>query len=152
MEQLFNASTEKVQTMISGLRQTAEQLGLPFGHRTMTYNSRLAQELGLWAEARNRGDQFHHAAFAAYFVDGLNLADTSVLLQLAESAQLSVSEAADVLDQRRYADQVDAHWQESRRLGITAVPTSIIGLNRAVGAQSYAAFTELVQMAGARRK
>lgn len=138
--------------MVSGLKQTADQLGLPFGPRTMTYNSRLAQELGLWAEDQNSGDRFHLAAFKTYFVDGQNLADKQVLLNLADSVQLPVSGAAEVIDTRSYADRVDAHWQESRRLGVTAVPTCIIGLNRAVGAQSYQAFVELVQMAGARRR
>jgi predicted DsbA family dithiol-disulfide isomerase len=40
----------------------------------MTYNSRLAQELGKWVETRGKGDQYHDAVFQAYFVDGKNLA------------------------------------------------------------------------------
>jgi predicted DsbA family dithiol-disulfide isomerase len=138
--------------MVSGLKQTAEQLGLPFGPRTMTYNSRLAQELGLWAEDQNRGEQFHLAAFKTYFADGLNLSDKQVLLNLADSVQLPASDAAEVIETRSYADRVEAHWLESRQLGITAVPTCIMGLNRAVGAQSYQAFVEMALMAGARRK
>jgi predicted DsbA family dithiol-disulfide isomerase len=138
--------------MVSGLKQTAEQLGLPFGPRTMTYNSRLAQELGLWAEDQNRGEQFHLAAFKTYFADGLNLSDKQVLLNLADSVQLPASDAAEVIETRSYADRVEAHWLESRQLGITAVPTCIVGLNRAVGAQSYQAFVEMALMAGARRK
>ena len=152
LEQLFNASAERIEQMVSGLQKTAEQLGLPFGPRTMTYNSRLAQELGLWAEDQNSGDRFHLAAFKTYFVDGHNLADKQVLLNLADSVQLPVNEAAEVIETRSYAERVDSHWLESRRLGITAVPTCIIGLNRAVGAQSYQAFAELAQLAGARRR
>ena len=152
LEELFNAPSEKILAMVAGLKQTATQLGLPFGDRTMTYNSRLAQELGLWAEDRGAGDSFHNAAFRTYFVDGKNLADLPTLLQLAQSVELPVDEAQHVLDTRSYASQVDSHWQESRRLGITAVPTFVIGLNRAVGAQSYQALEELVQMAGVSKK
>jgi len=138
--------------MIAGLKQTANQLGLPFGERTMTYNSRLAQELGLWAEELGHGESFHHAAFRAYFVDGSNLADLSILLKLAVSVGLPVEEARHILQTRSYGAKVDMHWQESRQLGINAVPTFIIGLNRLVGAQSYQALEELVQMAGVKKK
>jgi predicted DsbA family dithiol-disulfide isomerase len=138
--------------MVAGLKETAAQLGLPFGERTKTYNSRLAQELGLWAEDLGSGDRFHKAAFKAYFADGENLADRQVLLNLAESAALPLDEAVLVLETRSYADRVNAHWQESRQLGVNAVPTFVIGLNRSVGAQSYQALAELVQMAGVTRR
>lgn len=52
------------------LKATAAKLGLPFGDRTATCNSRRAQELGKWAEAENRGEPFHRLAFEAYFVKG----------------------------------------------------------------------------------
>jgi len=41
----------------------------------MIYNSRLAQELALWSESKNRGDEFHAAVFKAYFVDSKNIAE-----------------------------------------------------------------------------
>ena len=37
--------------MINRLRQVAAEIGLPFGNRTMTYNSRLAQEMGVTDKA-----------------------------------------------------------------------------------------------------
>ncbi|NNK56824.1 MAG: thioredoxin domain-containing protein [Desulfofustis sp.] len=151
LEELFNAPSEKITKMVSGLKQTAASLGLPFGDRTKTYNSRLAQELGLWAEDQNKGDQFHQATFESYFVDGENLADHHVLLRLAAKVGLLEKEANVVLQTRSYADDVDAHWQEARQLGITAVPTFLMGFNRVVGAQSYDALTDLVTMAGAAR-
>jgi len=151
LEDLFNVSTEKVQSMVAGLKQTADQLGLPFGSRTKTYNSRLAQELGLWAEDQNKGEQFHKAAFASYFVDGENLADPHVLIKLAGKVLLSETDAEKILAERSYSDRVDLHWQEANEKGITAVPTFIVGLNRVVGAQSYDTLASLVQMAGARR-
>ena len=58
--------------------------GLPYGTRTMTYNSRLAQELGKWADARPEGEEIHNALFQAYFVDNLNLAMSKNLIKIAE--------------------------------------------------------------------
>lgn len=126
------------------LQATAAKLNLPMGHRKNTYNSRLAQELGLWAETKGKGHAFHDAAFRAYFVEGQNLADPSVLVALMESVGLDLTEGQAVLDQRQFKAAVDADWQLSRSRGITAVPTFIMGLDRLVGAQSYEILEKMV--------
>ena len=131
--------------MIGRLRQVAEGLGLPFGERRRTYNSRLAQELGLWAEAEGRGDAFHHAAFKAYFAEGKNLAEPSVLMELAQAAGLSRDGAGKVIRERTFSAAVDRDWAASRRMGITAVPTFVMGERRLVGAQPYEKLAELVE-------
>jgi predicted DsbA family dithiol-disulfide isomerase len=135
--------------MIEHLKTTAESLGLPFGPRTTTYNSRLAQELGLWAEDKGCGTPFHLAAFKAYFVDGLNLAKQAVLLDLVREVGLPVTEAEKVLTDRSYRQAVDRDWDESRLRGITAVPTFIMGQHKLVGAQQYESLSDLVTQYGA---
>lgn len=149
LEELFRTSPEKISGMLANLRAVAKDLGLPFGDRVKTYNSRLAQELGLWAEDEGKGYQFHMAAFQAYFADGQNLATSPVLLELAESVGLSKVKAAEVITNRTYKDQVDRDWADSRFKGITAVPTMVMGQNKLVGAQSYDAFAQLVTLNGA---
>ena len=152
LEELFNAPSEKISALVARLKQTAKDLGLPFGNRTKTFNSRLAQELGLWAEDQGKGEQFHQAAFKYYFVHGANLSDREVLLRLAAEAGLPETDADAVLRKRSYSEHVDAHWQEARQLGITAVPTFLMGFNRVVGAQSYETLADLAMMAGAVRR
>jgi len=134
--------------MVANLKLRADQLGLPFGTRTRTYNSRLAQELGLWAEENGRGEAFHRAAFHAYFADGQNLASRPVLLALAEKAGLPASGAETVIDGRTHAARVDRDWDDSRLLGITAVPTFVIGSHKLVGAQDYQTLCKLMQLYG----
>ncbi len=51
LEDLFADRPVDVRDLVQQLRKTALDLGLPFGDRTMTYNSRLAQELSKWAAA-----------------------------------------------------------------------------------------------------
>ncbi len=135
--------------MIEHLRQTAESLGLPFGPREKTYNSRMAQELGLWAEDKGAGTLFHLAAFRAYFVDGLNLAKHSVLLGLVRESGLPEDEAERVLAERSYRQAVDRDWEESRLRGVSAVPSFIMGRHKLVGAQQYEVLAELVERYGA---
>ena len=130
--------------MRAHLRQTARQLGLPFGDRRMTFNSRRAQELGKWAESEGCGEAFHQAVFRAYFADGLNIARLSVLTGIAESIGLSGQEAQTRLAAGDFRKAVDRDWQRSRSMGITAVPTFHLEGRQLVGAQPYAALADLV--------
>jgi len=134
--------------MVDHLRLTAEDLGLPFGARTKTYNSRLAQELGLWAEDQGKGEPFHMAAFRAYFADGLNLAKLPVLVELVRNVGLSAEKAEEIITSRAYKAKVDRDWADSRLKSINAVPTFIMGQHKMVGAQSYEALAELVSHNG----
>jgi len=126
-------------------RMTAE--GLPYGERTMTYNSRLAQELGKWADTEPGGEAIHDALFRAYFVEARDISRPAVLLDIAERAGLSVDTARDVLEKRTFKDAVDADWALSREYGITGVPTFVAGRYGVVGAQPYEALEQLVKKA-----
>ena len=134
------------------LERVAGELGLPWGTRTRTYNSRRAQELGKWAESLGKGDEFHMAAFQAYFAHGQNIADVFVLRGLAEALALDGQKAGEVLAQGTFKDAVDRDWEYSRACGITAVPTFMVAGQRVVGAQPYQDLEQLVSAAGANRK
>lgn len=138
LEELFHTDSARIAAMIAQLAEHAKALGLPFGKRHMTYNSRLAQELGIWAEERGLGHAYHMAAFTAYFARGENIAERAVLLDIVSQAGLSLKEAEQVLDRRSHSAKVDHDWERSRAFGITAAPTFVMGDKRLVGAQSYA--------------
>ena len=144
LEQLFANRPVDISDMLDRLKQTATELNLPFGDRSKTYNSRLAQELGLWAEDQGKGDAFHMAAFKAYFADGKNLARESVLIELVGAVGLPENEAEMVLKARSYAAPVDEDWLLARQKQVTAVPTFIMGINKLVGAQPYEALVQLM--------
>lgn len=120
--------------------------GLPYGERTHTYNSRLAQELGKWADTRGF-EAIHGALYRAYFVDNRNIADIEELVQLAASVGLPPDEARDVLLERRFRTAVDADWMKAREYGITSVPTFVAAGNGVVGAQPYEVLEQLIRSA-----
>ena len=123
--------------------------GLPYGRRTHTYNSRLAQELGKWADAQPGGAALHDALYKAYFVEARNIADIDLLVEIAASVGLPAEEARAVLDERRFSDEIDADWQKSSQYGVTGVPTFVAGGYGVVGAQPYEALVHLLNEADA---
>ena len=133
-----------VTRVMAELQALARELGLPFGARTHTYNSRLAQELGKWAELEGRGDDFRAAVYHAYFAEGRNIAHQDVLLDLCRSLDLPLAEAHKVLEERLFSSAVDADWQRVSELGVRSVPTHIYQRRMLVGFQDYAAFKRLV--------
>jgi len=145
LEALFAGRGLDIPRMLAHLKKTATGLGLPFGDRPKTYNSRRAQELGKWAESLGRGDQFHHAAFAAYFADGRNIADFEVLAGIAKAAGLPGAEVEQVLESGRFKPRVDADWQRSGQLGIQVVPTFHANGKKMEGAKSFEALLQFVQ-------
>ncbi len=138
--------------MLERLKRVADDLGLPWGTRKMTFNSRLAQEMGKWAEEKGRGDDFHNAVFRAYFVDGKNIAGKEVLIELAKKVGLPVKEAKEVLESRTFQEAVDEDWKLSMRKGITAVPTFVIDHQVMVGAQPYEVLESFLVQNGVRRR
>lgn len=123
--------------------------GLPYGERTHTYNSRLAQELGKWADTRAGGEAIHDAIYRAYFVDGRNIGDPEVLAGLAQSVGLPAEDARRVISERSFSEAVDRDWARSRRLGVTGVPTFVVEDQGVVGAQPYEVLEQLVVASGA---
>jgi predicted DsbA family dithiol-disulfide isomerase len=137
LAELFRGRSADIPQQILRLKKVAQELGLPLSDREMTYNSRLAQELGKWAEEKGRGDEFHMAVYKSYFVDLRNIGDVGELVRLAQSVGLSGDGAKEVLESGSCKEAVDSDWALSRELGVTAVPTYLIDRDAVVGAYPY---------------
>jgi len=144
-----NVDPEAMYTRMKGLMDAE---GLPYGRRTHTYNSRLAQELGKWADTQPGGEAIHDALYKAYFVEARNIGDSDILVEIAQSVGLPGEEARAVLTKRRFKDAVDADWAKSRQWGVTGVPTFVAARYGVVGAQPYEVLEQLLDKAGARRR
>lgn len=152
LEELFLGRSFDLSEVSARLKSVAREEGLPYTDRNMTYNSRLAQELGKWAESQGKGEAFHHQAFRVYFADGKNIAEVPVLIQLAVSAGLPGQEAERVVRERLFREAVDEDWSRSRRMGITAVPTFVLEDQRLVGAQPYKVLERFMDAMGVKER
>jgi predicted DsbA family dithiol-disulfide isomerase len=149
LEEMFAGRGYDIPKMQAQMRARMQAEGLPYGNRSMTFNSRLAQELGVWADTQPGGEAIHDALFRAYFVDGRNIGDPEVLVDIATQVGLSADAAREVLVKRTHKQVIDEHWARSREYGVTGVPTFVIGTLGVVGAQPYEALEKLVERARA---
>src|SRR5437016_8198620 len=147
MAELYAGRNVDPEAMYARMKGLMDAEGLPYGRRTHTYNSRLAQELGKWADTQPGGEALHDALFRAYFVEARDISQFAVLLEIAERVGLPADGAREVLEKRTFKDAVDADWKLSREYGITGVPTFVSGRYGVVGAQPYEALEQLVRKA-----
>ena len=144
-----NLDPEAIYRRMKGLMDAE---GLPYGPRTHTYNSRLAQELGKWADTQPGGGAVHDALYRAYFVAARNIGDPDVLVEIAQSVGLAGDTARTVLATRRFKGAVDADWAKSHAYGVTGVPTFVAARYGVIGAQPYEVLEQLLDKAGAPRR
>jgi len=130
-------------------RMSAEMAAenLPYGKRSHTYNSRLAQELGKWGDTQPQGDALHMALYRAYFVDAKDISDIDTLLGIVASVGADTEAARDVLESRSFSALIDADWERAYNAGVTGVPTFAAQGMGVPGAQPYEVLERLVQKA-----
>ena len=110
---------------------------------------RFALERGAPDVQRALADQL----FEAHFTRGLNVADHTVLADLAEAVGLDRDDALVYLGVGDGEDEVRAEIAEAQRLGIRAVPTFVFDGRFAVqGAQPASAFLQALEEAWAERR
>jgi len=148
LEACFSDDPLVVKERMRNLQETAESFALPFGSPHMIYNSRSAQELGLWAESKGKGDAFLKALYRAYFVDVKNIAKISILWEIADSVGLPAEEVDNVLKAGVFKEPVDRDWVMAEEKNILVLPTFMLNRDRLVGAQPYHKLQRLMENGG----
>ena len=152
MAELYAGRNIDPEAMYVRMKTLMDAEGLPYGRRTHSYNSRLAQELGKWADTQPGGEALHDALYRAYFVEARNIGDPEILVEIAQSAGLPGEEARAVLSERRFKDAIDADWAKSHAYGVTGVPTFVAARYGVVGAQPYEVLEQLLEKVGTPRR
>ncbi|MDC1087153.1 DsbA family protein [Alphaproteobacteria bacterium] len=132
---LFRSSQDDIDKKNQNMSTLMKKEGLPFNDRVYTFNSRLAQEIGVWAEKFDHSTSIHDNFFEAYFVHGLNIGLENVILEIVDKSGLDTDEAKKIIQNRLFSDEIDQHWKKSRNYGVTGVPTYVYNNQSIVGAQ-----------------
>ena len=134
---MFYQGDPNLKRISDNARGLAAEAGLQFQTHVIYSNSRLALELGEYADKEGVGHAYRTAIFDTYFQDIRDIGDETVLLEIAENIGIPRASAEKCLTERTMESVVDAKIQEARGYGITGVPTFIIGRYMVVGAQPY---------------
>ena len=135
--ELFQSNPDDIKEKNIRMKGLMDQEELPYIDRTHTYNSRLAQEIGAWAETIQKNTSIHDSFFEAYFVKGLNIGLEEVILDVVSNSGLDINEARSVIKDRTFKKNIDEDWKKSSEYGVTGVPTFVYSGQSLVGAQPY---------------
>lgn len=140
----YGSTVEDSRRVRDHLAKLGERLGFQFNWRDegRIYNTFGAHQLIHWANQSGQGQAMKQALFRAYFTDGQDVSDGTVLCAVAESAGLDPAEAAEVLKDQRFAEVVREKEQFWIERGVRGVPAMIFQGRHAVtgaqGAENYA--------------
>ncbi len=112
----------------SVIRERGVAVGFVFGDRLRVWNTFDAHRLLHWAGLQGADFQraLKHALLQAYHGEGRNPGAPELLVELAAAVGLDAAEAAAVLIDGRYTDEVRAAEQAWQRAGIQSVPAIVI--------------------------
>lgn len=120
-----------------GVAPLAEQFGLEMRFPPVKPRSRLAHEAAEFAREQGRFEEMRQAIFRAYFVDNLDIGQLEVLVEVGDSIGLDREALRRALEAGRYTERVMELEDVSRRLGVRAVPTIVIGGLGVEGVRPY---------------
>ena len=146
--ELFGSNQEDIDQKNERMKELMILENLPYKNRTHTYNSRLAQEIGAWAQSIDNETSIHDNFFEAYFVQGLNVGLESVILDVVSKSGLNPEEARKVIKNRLFMKNIDDDWNKSRNYGVTGVPTYVYQKQSLVGAQPHENLVEFLNYFG----
>jgi predicted DsbA family dithiol-disulfide isomerase len=124
----YGSSPADIERNREAIRARGADLGFTFdmAKRGRIYNTFNAHRLLHWAEMEGKQEKLKNALFTAYFTEGRNPSDTSVLVDVAQSVGLDAKRAAEILSSDEFSQEVRAREQFYVNRGIHAVPSVII--------------------------
>ena len=113
--------------------------GIPcdFDRIAVAPNTLNAHRLILWARSGETQDRVVEALFSAFFVEGRNLADDQVLIEIGASCGLDRDLLAELFASEADVERTQREYASAQRIGVTGVPFFIVaGRYGIAGAES----------------
>ena len=123
----------------------AAGLDLDFGGIARTPSTLDAHRMIHWAGLEGRQTPMVDALFRAYFKEGRDIGDHTVLLDLAEAAGLDRAMTERLLTSDADREDIRARDAHARARGVSGVPTFVVGQQHVVpGAQPVALWEQVI--------
>jgi predicted DsbA family dithiol-disulfide isomerase len=139
-EQSRQALWERISAM-------AAAVGFSMKPPALLTNSRAALAATEFARESGRDERLEERIYRAYFNDGENIGDASVVARLAGEAGLDAGEVADAIKSPKYEMRLKNNSLAAHNRGVSGVPTFFIGEYPLVGAQSVDAMRAILKRA-----
>jgi predicted DsbA family dithiol-disulfide isomerase len=135
---------ERYQAIWRNITAMAEGIGLAMRQPHVLTNSLLALEATEYAKDEGKASEFSRAMYQAYFQDGQNIGEIEVVLDIAQQVGLDAAVVREHVQAGTYSERLKTAQQEAHTLGVSGVPTFIVGPAQIVGAQSPDVFVNML--------
>ncbi len=133
-----------LETAFANVKRLADEDDLKLKFSDKLPNSRLALYISEFARKKGKFEEFHKFVMDAYWLEGKDIGDKSLLLNLAESVGLDEDEISSYLDTNEPFEVVQQSLKEVKKYGINGVPAFIVENRLIYGAQPYTVFKKVI--------
>jgi predicted DsbA family dithiol-disulfide isomerase len=140
-------SVEQAKQMTGQVVAMANSAGIALNFdKNIPANSFDAHRLIHLAKQHNLQNEAEEKLFEAHFINSKNIADKTVLINIATDLGIDKAEAEQVLNSDKFAESVRYDVYESQKLGIRGVPYFVLDRKYAIsGAQPIQAFGDALK-------
>jgi predicted DsbA family dithiol-disulfide isomerase len=140
---------EYTRNTINYVMDMASGVGLNYDFdKAVVANSFDAHRFIQFAKTKGKGDAAEEVLFKAYFTEGKNTADHTILIQLAQDIGLESEAVKTMLNSTEFTNEVNHDVAEAQQIGVTGVPFFVVDRKYAVsGAQDSKVFLETLEKA-----
>ena len=134
----------QIEQMQMRIKDMGKQVGIGFNiENVIVANTFPAHKLIHFAAKSNKANEAEELLFHAYFIDGKNVADHEVLVNIAEELGLDTDQAQYVLNSDSFDYEVKQDILEAKNIGVTGVPFFLLNDKYTLsGAQPVDLFVE----------
>lgn len=142
-------SEEQVIGMNNQIAEMGKTVGIDFNQEnSKVVNTSDAHRLIHFAQSKGKGNEIEEALFKAYFTDGKNVADYTILSEIGEEIGLNKTEVLEMLNSDAYVFDVASDILDARNIGVSGVPFFVVDRKYAMsGAQPVEYFVSALTQA-----
>lgn len=146
----YGSTVEAAKGMTAQVVEQAKSVGLDYNFDAMKPANTLdAHRLVKWASAQGKAAEANELLLHSYFIEGKEIGENDVLLDLIETLGLSREEANKVLTSDAYLTEVQADITRAGQIGVRGVPFFVLNDKYAIsGAQPLEAFVSALNKVG----
>ncbi len=139
--------TLKSKSFAETIREMAKEDNIEIKLPGYATNSRLSLEASEFAKIKGKFLEFHIGVYEAYFLEGRNIGDIEIVLDIGEKAGLHRSDLVECFNKRTMFDNIEANKKEAEDNIILGVPTFIFGNFPVHGNQSTQTMRHIIKRA-----